>query len=190
MNIANAEMDLNDRSGWRADWAEWNYYLLNKLPRELGGHWLWMGALDRDGYGKQTFNKQRSLAHRWVFMCSTGLVVPRELTLDHVCVRDVEDVDVSELHRQASELGIALADKMPEGTMRTFLRRCCNPEHMEVVTGAENTRRATNHNRDKLFCPSGHPYTKANTYRTSQGKRKCRACAREKARARRRDAAK
>lgn len=52
---------------------------------------------------------------------------------------------------------------------------CCNPEHLELVTAAENCRRR--HSRTLgTHCPQGHEYTAENTY--SRGRRRCRECCR------------
>jgi hypothetical protein len=64
---------------------------------------------------------------------------------------------------------------------------CCNPEHLEKVTHQENNQRGDHRNvggwgKHKTHCPRGHEYDEANTYIRSNGTRKCRACAREKAR--------
>lgn len=61
-------------------------------------------------------------------------------------------------------------------------KRCVNPAHLEPVTHSENLRR---HYATVTSCPHGHPYDQANTYRDTAGKRRCRACMREKQRARR-----
>ena len=54
-------------------------------------------------------------------------------------------------------------------------RQCCNPDHLEAVTGAENLRRGNTiaaRNIAKTCCPKcGGPYTLNN-----QGGRRCRAC--------------
>lgn len=55
-------------------------------------------------------------------------------------------------------------------------RRCCNPDHLEPVTGSENTRRQEHFNRSKTTCPKGHEYTDENTRITKEGRRQCRAC--------------
>lgn len=67
------------------------------------------------------------------------------------------------------------------------VRHCVNPFHLEPVTNEENIRRGTAGQwlRDKTACPHGHPYDEANTHHTRRGSRACRACARERAAARR-----
>lgn len=68
-------------------------------------------------------------------------------------------------------------------------RACINPQHIEVVTQAENVRRGGVQRRghaygnalvqtQKTHCPKNHAYDEANT-RMYRGKRNCRACARE-----------
>ena len=61
------------------------------------------------------------------------------------------------------------------------VRNCVNPLHMEAVTPAENARRGETglRGRIKTHCPSGHQYTKENTY-LNLGKRYCRICRRRK----------
>lgn len=65
-------------------------------------------------------------------------------------------------------------------------RCCCNPDHLEPVTRAENMRRASlrgavfNSNHEKTHCRSGHPFSGANLLikRRSNGRtyRACRVC--------------
>ena len=53
-------------------------------------------------------------------------------------------------------------------------RSCVNPSHLDVVTGAENTRRG---GEAVIHCKHGHEYTLENTYRHSiTGRRGCRKC--------------
>lgn len=51
-------------------------------------------------------------------------------------------------------------------------RACVNPDHMELVTPRENTRRGF---VARQSCRHGHPYTPENT-RLRGGTRECRAC--------------
>ena len=57
-------------------------------------------------------------------------------------------------------------------------RRCVRPDHLEVVTRAENVRRE---NTSRRKCPQGHEYDDANTY-VYKGKRGCRTCRAEQRR--------
>ena len=61
---------------------------------------------------------------------------------------------------------------------------CVRPDHLELVTGLENRRRA---GAAKTHCPAGHPYAGDNLYvrRHPDGRteRRCRTCRREGMRA-------
>jgi hypothetical protein len=94
-------------------------------------------------------------------------------------------------HRSAYEL---LVGPIPEGMTLDHLCRntaCFNPDHLEIVTVAENIRRGTQgwNMRIRTHCPRGHEYTPETTWIGNKNDRHCRACAREKARERRARAA-
>lgn len=78
-------------------------------------------------------------------------------------------------HRVAYEL---LRGPVPDGheidhVCRT--RLCVNPEHLEVVTGAENIRRGLPFRTYvRTECPNGHPY--GNTPAGARGTRRCGVC--------------
>jgi hypothetical protein len=78
-------------------------------------------------------------------------------------------------HRVAYELA---KDPIPSGLQIDHLcrnRACCNPDHMEVVTAAENARRAvairTGGNVSELHCARGHLRS-----RSPSGKLVCLPC--------------
>lgn len=54
---------------------------------------------------------------------------------------------------------------------------CCNPDHLEPVTHAENVRRGESGTpqRSRTHCPQRHPYDEANTL-VKNGRRICRRC--------------
>lgn len=88
---------------------------------------------------------------------------------------------VTKAHRFAYELRTG---PIPDGLQIDHLcrvRRCVNPAHLELVTSAENTRRAT---AVKTHCANGHEFTPENTYHTPgtsefpNGSRACRICRR------------
>lgn len=89
-------------------------------------------------------------------------------------------------HRLAYEMFVG---PIPEGLQLDHLcrtRHCVSPACLEPVTSRENTMRGEGLaviNLQKTSCPSGHEYDEANTsfYR---GMRYCRACDRERKRAR------
>lgn len=75
--------------------------------------------------------------------------------------------------------------QIPTGTQIDHLCRqpsCCNPEHLEAVTPAENTRRglsstlARARRGKKTHCPRGHVLAGDNLYVDARGYGSCKAC--------------
>jgi hypothetical protein len=74
---------------------------------------------------------------------------------------------------------VNLVGPIPDGLHIDHLcrvRSCCNPDHLEPVTQAENNRRQA---AAQTHCLHGHEYTAANTYLDGKGYRRCRVCVRE-----------
>jgi hypothetical protein len=114
------------------------------------GCWLWTGEVTDKGYGRFYVNA-RSGPQR-------------------VRVR---------AHRWAVEqLG---GHTIPPGLVVDHLcrvRRCVNPDHLDIVSARENSRRGNGAgalNARKQACPNGHPYD----WLSPRGRRRCRRCHRE-----------
>lgn len=92
--------------------------------------------------------------------------------------------------RRVARIAIELDGReIPEGYEADhlcFVRPCMNPSHLDVVTPAENKRRAILHlNREHAtHCRHGHAWTTENTKQTKTG-RVCRTCHRRTAHQRR-----
>ena len=55
---------------------------------------------------------------------------------------------------------------------------CCNPNHLEIVTNLENSKRGRTGlaMKNKTVCKNGHPFSKENTTVRQDGARSCRVC--------------
>ena len=122
------------------------------MPEPNSGCWLWTGGVDLDGYGRVSYLGRTRAAHRLAFLLAEGYLPPRP-SYHH------------------PNHGKALVFDH-----RCRTPACVNPDHLRVVTVAENTRRGK---ALITHCPQGHEYDEVNTYISQDGKRHCRECRRE-----------
>lgn len=156
VDVADAIPSLPDRFWF---WVDKNGPLPRGIP-ERGPCWLWCGALDkRTGYGERTqIGKERDFPHHWAYRAMVGPIPtePVRLEIDHEC------------HSTDPECDLGVADHH---------RRCVNPDHLRLVTRAENM--AGSHQAQKSHCVNGHPFEGDNLFVDAKGRRKCRTCNRE-----------
>ncbi len=126
-------------------------------PQVWDGHgvcWQW-DASDQEGYGcfgSKEDGYRTKLAHKYSYLLHYGI------------------------------------HSIPHGFQVDHLcrnRGCVRPDHLEAVTPWVNVMRSNSITAAfarKTHCPSGHPYDDVNTRISSDGRRYCRACKREKAR--------
>lgn len=139
-------------------------YVDRRGPEEC---WPWGGAIKDNGYGTvgggDTPRGAERHAHRLAYIGAKG-PIPPGMEIDHTC------------HTRA-------LDSCPGGIACQH-RRCCNPNHLEVVSHRENGHRGKS--APTSSCIHGHPRTPENVrVRPENGQRQCRVCYTEKARARR-----
>ena len=92
-----------------------------RLTDRSGECWLWLGRLDRFGYGRITVNKQSAKAHRVSYETFVG-PIPAGLQIDHLCrvrhcvrPQHLEPVTAKvNMHRAAAATG-AIAGKRVGG---------------------------------------------------------------------------
>lgn len=120
------------------------------------GCWIWMGRLDKDGYGRTHVgsitagNLRTRAAHRVVYEEYVGSI-PEGLQIDHLC----------------------------------RIRRCVNPRHLQPVTSRINTLRGNSVGataRQTGHCKRLHPLSGDNLMLTDRGHRHCKTCQRMKQR--------
>lgn len=93
-------------------------------------------------------------------------------------------IDGQHRNLYAHRLGMHIAKRpVPEGMTVDHLCRntsCVNPEHLDIVTAAENIFRSDSipaKNKRKTHCVRGHEFTPENTYKYYT-RRMCRTCRR------------
>lgn len=173
-------------------------------PNELTGCWEWTGGRSH-GYGSFWAQDGNHRAHRWLYCKLVGPVAD-DLVLDHLCrVRHcvnpdhLEPVPNGENVRRGDNAN-ALKTHCPQGhaytTANTLARVRTEGWASRHCRECENARRrrATEERRsangldpytppaERTHCPQGHPYDAANSSVSTEGHRRCRACARERVR--------
>lgn len=114
------------------------------------GCWLWMGAINADGYGTMRLSNPRrnALAHRGIYAMACA-PIPEGLELDHTCrVRCC--VNPEHLEPVTHAVNVARGDCGKAGAA---------------------------FQRNKTHCPAGHLYDARNTQHRPNKGRRCRTCA-------------
>lgn len=125
--------------------------------------WPWLDHRCIEGYGKFWVDRSQTsaMAHRVAYELVLG-PIPVGMTIDHRC------------HTEALRAGLC------PGGRSCLHRRCCNPDHLDPVTHADNVLRGAGPpslNARKTHCIRGHPLSGANVIVRFDGKgRGCRAC--------------
>lgn len=78
-------------------------------------------------------------------------------------------------HRFAYETFIGPIPEGLEIDHKCRNRGCVNPDHLDLVTRSENTRRGLAGIK-RAHCKRGHPFNETNTYIDPRGRRSCRLC--------------
>lgn len=76
-------------------------------------------------------------------------------------------------HRSSHKLFIAPIPSGLEVDHKCRNRACGNPQHLRLLTHADNMKHRS---EAQTECSFGHPYTPENTHRTSKGERVCKMC--------------
>jgi hypothetical protein len=130
------------------------YTLWDNVTQSGPECWPYTGHVNKQGYGIFRHEGKYVTAHRLASELTNG-PIPPGLVIDHRC------------HNQ---------DPTCTDGKTCLHRRCCNPEHLEAVTQAENVRRSHLHSGARTECPEGHPYSGDNLRTGKNGARFCRTC--------------
>jgi hypothetical protein len=137
-----------------------------RTSRHAGACWLWTGSRSAEGYGSIRVDGKMRKAHRVAWELANG-PIPAGAGAHGTCV----------LHRCDNP-------------------SCVNPDHLFLGTNADNARDRQAKGRTasanltlgpralaaRRVCANGHPRNDANAGRRANGRRRCRVCARIRAR--------
>ncbi len=134
--------------------AELHRQMMKRVAVQDGGCWIFTGCTVSTGYGCVGAGRSGKtiLTHRLAVLHRDG-GIPEGMTVDHSCHDSHECQDVPCIHR-----------------------RCVNPDHLRVMSVADNTRRQW----ESGLCRRGHLLH----IKRSNGKRYCAECEAEKRRKR------
>lgn len=159
------------------------------LVNKTDSCWLWVGYIDRYGYGTRYFEGRTQGVHRIAYQLLIG-PVPAGLQLDHLC-RVKNCVNVEHLEPVTGAVNTRRArlikTRCPAGHAYDYVvsttgeRRCraCTAEQKRKYRDRARGGPAKPYGSAKTHCDQGHPYDGANTGHKANGARRCRACARE-----------
>lgn len=139
--------------------------LMQRVSRPSdGGCWLWTGGTISTGYGAFSVAGKHVLVHRFVYEHFFG-PIPSGLVIDHTC-------------HGADPICVGKGCSCEH-------RRCVNPDHLEAVTGRENSLRGRAPSvlaYHSNTCHRGHDLSDALVIKTGpqKGRRNCRACRNER----------
>lgn len=126
--------------------------VLERLVPTIDGCLVWPHAQNSKGYGQVSIDGTVVLVHRLALLVRDG-AIPAGYVSDHTC------------HDPATCPG-----------RECIHRLCANPEHLEPVTVAENSRRG--HQQNRSTCKRNHPLS--TRHRAGKDVRCCRTCERER----------
>lgn len=136
-----------------------NFIFARAIPEPNSGCWLWVLAVNKDGYGKLKKNRKSLIAHRFTYEQLVG-PIPAGLEIDHLCTNK-SCVNPAHLEPVPTKVNIERMHKRrPEA--KTRLGRI-----------ARERRDARTH------CPQGHPYSGDNLRIAPSGQQVCKTCTRE-----------